>query len=267
MGLIDKCIEHNGEYCTVARIDTLLQYQNDPVPYSTGGIKSGCCIPPQCAKESRDAKARVFLCDLKLFAVLEVIDAIGPVKNSKLLPINISFENVPLTCGYGRYESTVSTMVVYFLIAILAGLILFASVGEYFCSVYQCPRIEQGVKAKNCTIPEALRAFSFQRNWNVLTGRPERATDFLDGIRALSFMWVVLGHVIVMEGHNITGWRTFDNTSFVLNDLSTRMWFVMFVISWFFSIDSFFWLGGFIFSYIFISKLMMLRNPLTDVYK
>merc|ERR1719285_1393429 len=107
----------------------------------------------------------------------------------------------------------------YTLIIILTALVFFASIGEYYWSVYKNVHSSDAIEAFNTRLLMALRAFSFQKKWNALMESPERPTNFLDGIRALSFMWVVLGHRLSTEGVNDLGMRSFDNAAFLSNKI------------------------------------------------
>jgi len=256
MGLIDKCNEHDGEYCTITKIDSFLE----TLTLGSGGIKSGCCIPPQCATDERDIKVRVLLCDPQQYAFLDHIES-NPLPN-----ISLSFKNATVSCGSGTMQLTTGTLLVYALIVLLAVLVCFASFKEYYSSSYEGEKTIEEIQRMNAKMPELLRAFSFQKNWKALMERPERPTNFLDGIRAMSFMWVVMGHTVSTQAFNAFSLRTYDNLSFVANNAGSDWYFIFFNIAALFAVDSFFWLGGFLFAYLFSKKLLKMKNPIRKSY-
>jgi hypothetical protein len=248
MGLIDRCNKYHGEYCTLQRdIDILLEYSEDLL---NAFDNSGCCVPPQCAFDDRDIKFRVLLCSIKLFSALEI---------AELFNVGISFKNVTMSCGSGKIGSSSGTLCMYGLICLLACLVLCASVEVYYYSIYHEDRGEDETEAKLFWF---ISAFSFKKNWEALIERPERSTNFLDGVRAMSFMWVVLGHCYWTELQSFV----LDNMSSVANDVGAKLWFVNFILSGLYSVDSFFWLSGFLFAYIFSKKLYKIRNPIWNSY-
>jgi len=256
MGLIDKCVEHNGEYCTIVKIDSFLE----TLTLASGGIKSGCCIPPQCATDEKDIKVRVLLCDPQQYAFLDYLES-NPIPN-----MSLSFKNATVSCGSGKMQLTTGAILVYTLIVLLAGLVCSASFNEYYSSSYEGEKTVEEIQRMNAKMPELLHAFSFQKNWKALMERPERPTNFLDGIRALSFMWVVMGHSLSTQGFNGFSLRTYDNLSFVTNDAGSDWYFIFFNLAALFAVDSFFWLGGFLFAYLFSKKLLKMKNPISKSY-
>jgi len=265
MGLIDRCFDHGFEYCVATKpidaavqgLNFLLTQENPPTPYS------GCCIPKECAYDERDARVRMAMCDPTAALIERIGSAVsGALDVEKILaennispevvaPILASLEpkNFQISCGYGDYPITTGTYLVWALIAVLASLVVLASAGHYLRTLY-CPDKEGSIR-----LPKVLQAFSFHSNWRMLTQRQERNTNFLDGIRSLSFCWVILGHTL------LTGMMSLDNVQ-TLFDTSAKQWFITFVLTAFYSVDTFFWLGGFLFSYIFMRKLQKMRSPM-----
>merc|ERR1719317_341205 len=78
----------------------------------------------------------------------------------------------------------------------------------------------------------------------------------------MSFIWVVLYHVMFYTLINAFSDRSYDNAEFLVNDVFSHPWFVMFDISATFAVDSFFWLGGFLYA----KKLQSLRKRLKKTY-
>jgi len=53
----------------------------------------------------------------------------------------------------------------------------------------------------------------------------------------------------------------FDNVQ-TLFETSVKQWFITFVLAAYSSVDTFFWMGGFLFAYIFMRKLQKMRSPM-----
>ena len=85
--------------------------------------------------------------------------------------------------------------------------------------------------------------------------------DCLDGMRAISMTWVILGHTFYFSLPYI------DNPVWALNTIQNS-WTMEAVEQGLFSVDSFFFLSGLLVSYIFLkrrSSVDQLTSPLTWV--
>merc|ERR1719419_624844 len=147
------CIDHDGEYCTITKIDSFLE----PLSLFVGGVKSGCCIPPQCATDERDTKARVLLCDPQQFAFLEFLE-FNTIPN-----ISLSFNDTIVSCGTGKMQITSGTGLVYALIFVLVGIVCIASFNEYYSSSYEGEKSSEEIQRMNARMPQILQAFSFKK--------------------------------------------------------------------------------------------------------
>jgi len=270
-GLIDTCFANDFEYCTVSHpIENGVQGAAGATNGLTGF--SGCCMPKECAYDERDASIRVALCDPKLALVqrigqaandvfdLEQIlaaaeippDMVSHISDAIVDDTNYNALLAP-TCGYGEVPATTGTYVMWAIIGILAFTVLVTSLVNYFVDLYG------DEKTSEFRLPKALEVFAFQESWKTLTDRPARSTNFLDGIRAFSFFWVVFGHSFI--GGNFVGIMRFDNMMVAME--FTKSWQgAIFLLSAYFSIDTFLWMGGFLFAYIFARKLQKMKNPL-----
>lgn len=103
-----------------------------------------------------------------------------------------------------------------------------------------------------------LRCFSLMHNLEkfgqIRSGTP---TSCLDGIRTLSMCWVVLGHTLLWPfDANLPGYSNIGSiVPFFSNDSLIASWTGQVILSAEFSVDSFFFMSGFLATYIGIKKL------------
>jgi len=107
-------------------------------------------------------------------------------------------------------------------------------------------------------VARLLHCFALQNNlkhfWNIRTGT---STSCLDGVRTMSMMWVVFGHTLLwpfdadLPGYNNIG----DIVPFYNRRALIGTWTGQAVLSAEFSVDSFFFMSGFLATYIGIKKL------------
>lgn len=103
----------------------------------------------------------------------------------------------------------------------------------------------------------ALAVFTPQTSWSCLVQTSEyKPTDCLNGIRVLSMIWVVIGHTFLMPGA-ISGYS--NPQDLVLSPLSSNAFerspLLMFFISAQISVDTFFFLSGFLLSLLTLKEL------------
>ncbi|KAK3254732.1 hypothetical protein CYMTET_36065 [Cymbomonas tetramitiformis] len=120
---------------------------------------------------------------------------------------------------------------------------------------------EEGISAqadtKQLRIPVALKKFmlhfALRRNWELFGALRKGSNTFgcLDGIRVLSMGWVVFGHVLVYSSGlgfaNIEA--LYPPNGKLATDTSTQI-----LASAFFSVDTFFWLSGFLTTYSLLKR-------------
>jgi len=127
--------------------------------------------------------------------------------------------------------------------------------------------LEEGSVRQAPRLPVVYRAFSLigpDGTWEKLWAIPSyKPTDCLNGLRALSMFWVVLGHSFLMP-EGIMGYQ--NPQDIVVSPLNAAAaednWLFMFVLSSQLSVDSFFFLGGFLFSLLTVKELENRRGKL-----
>eukprot|EP00929_Paragymnodinium_shiwhaense_P032438 TRINITY_DN17970_c0_g1_i1.p1 TRINITY_DN17970_c0_g1~~TRINITY_DN17970_c0_g1_i1.p1 ORF type:complete len:722 (-),score=106.15 TRINITY_DN17970_c0_g1_i1:207-2372(-) len=111
-------------------------------------------------------------------------------------------------------------------------------------TVEEEPRRQSPVKA-------VLRAFDVSRNWESLCNRdPNRKYQALDGLRAISMFWVILGHTA-----NFSMNVGFLNNQHVVLELQPSWTYIFFLWAANFSVDTFFYLSGFLTTHVLLSKM------------
>jgi hypothetical protein len=127
------------------------------------------------------------------------------------------------------------------------------------------PRARPGME-KNVVI----RAFSLvgsDGTWDKLWQIPAyKNTDCLNGLRVLSMFWVVLGHSFLMS-EGIAGYENpqdISNSAVNPNAAETD-WKFMFVLNAQMSVDTFFFLGGFLFSLLTVKELQRSRGKFNHI--
>lgn len=96
---------------------------------------------------------------------------------------------------------------------------------------------------------EFLVSFSLARNFKSLVGPSPPALAFLNGMRAISITWVILGHSL--DYMNYAGVLNFAHV--VTKDIQNGASQVFPAAE--FSVDSFFWLSGFLVTYLTVQEL------------
>lgn len=93
-----------------------------------------------------------------------------------------------------------------------------------------------------------IQCFSFPRNWGSLFVRPfQDSTVFLDGVRSLSIIWIVMGHVLLTR---------FTDVIYNIEDVPDffQSYIVTLWLSPTLAVDTFFWLAGFLLGYLILDE-------------
>ena len=179
-----------------------------------------------------------------------------PILNATLGAAAAGSPPVPkldIICGFTSYEIDVGAGIMIGIIAVLVSLLLVASL----CLDTHAP-------PKSCA-GKMLFAFSFQRNYAAFT-RVRRDGDFaaFDGMRVVSMMWVVMGHVALFQLTTV-GLDNIDalipETRNSSNDESERKrLFSTFtgqvLPSAEFSVDTFFFMSGFLATFLMVVRFV-----------
>lgn len=114
-------------------------------------------------------------------------------------------------------------------------------------------------KAFSLTGPEG----TFVKLWQC---PPYKDTDCLNGLRVLAMFWVVLGHTFLMA-EAIAGYE--NAADIVMSPLNPKAaethWIFMFVLNGQLSVDTFFFLGGFLFSLLTVKELQKSRGRFSQL--
>ena len=119
-------------------------------------------------------------------------------------------------------------MLTFFMVSILALLVLLAT-----CS---------GTAKKH----RYLSVFSIQNSMKSLSYNSESPLNTFNGIRSLAMMWVIFGH----EYSLVLG---FTSNILSLNN-KFGSWFFLIIEAALFSVDTFFFVGGFLVAYVFLRE-------------
>ena len=106
-----------------------------------------------------------------------------------------------------------------------------------------------------------IRIFSYQSHWTQLcsTERGENLITCLDGIRALSLFWIILGHL-----HLTFEMRT--NPERVINQMKNGdKSFAIFTYGASLAVDTFFFIGGLLLAYVSTQKIITYFNSLKRI--
>lgn len=114
-------------------------------------------------------------------------------------------------------------------------------------------KIQQEDKKIN-VLWDFLKCFSLVENWKKLLAIRDGPLDFLNGVRAFGFFYVVFGHDYLLRITMV------ENQNNVLRLFQGE--FFLFVASAFYAVDVFFWVGGF-----FLSFVLLDTKNLKYIYK
>ena len=218
--------QHPATYCTL--INTI--------------FTQGVCVPSVCTED-----------DIRSLEMIEI-----PFKNTTK-----DLSGYKVHCGgHAQKEWTAGAVTMVVISTILA---LCVSIGTYLHLVpdaaspdqqLRAPLLddsaEQQVRPRSCC-ERAFLVFSLKANAKALLERsPTRKYKALDGIRAISLLWIILAHTanfMTMPG-------LANPTDFYPpNGISSHLTFTLFIYTANLSVDSFFFLGAFLLTYVMVRKL------------
>lgn len=231
--------------------------KDEPNNRYSHAMEYGICLPAACSKE-----------DVKNFATVDrmvaVLHGFTPLLANKAL----SFDNVVSHSRDDLYDVRSGMWVAISVVALLTLLIIF-STGLHIHAQNKSNRRQVTTDEGNAQLLEAggeaprpkpglesnllFSAFSLigpNGTWDKLWAMaPYRDTDCLNGARVLSMFWVVMGHSFIMS-EGIVGYQNpQDIVQSPLNQNAAETnWAFMFVLNAQMSVDTFFFLGGFLFS-------------------
>ena len=123
--------------------------------------------------------------------------------------------------------------------------------GEGSESLLRGGTVEGKERDQNQTWDSSLAVFDMRKNMATLLNRdPKRKYQALDGLRAFSMFWIIMGHT----GDFATR-IGFSNWQDVYVNIFTTFGTNFFVISANFAVDTFFYLSGFLSTHILIRKM------------
>lgn len=135
----------------------------------------------------------------------------------------------------------------YLLIVILC----FILVLGIFASFYDSEAKQQGIHA-------VISCFSLKDNYkglfSIRKSKPGDHSNILDGVRVICMVHIMTGHVFTFQTHN---------AMVNLEEFSPKIfpsWWGYFVISGEFSVDTFFWMGGFLLGFLLLSEVEKKRG-------
>ena len=111
-------------------------------------------------------------------------------------------------------------------------------------------KIENDDESERFTFKTIYECFSLDKNFDKFLQIPNKSPlSFMNGIRTLSFLWVLLGHEFQNRIFLLTN---FYSAKKVLSSSS-----LLLIGGGFFVVDVFFWMSGFLFSYTLLDPKML----------
>jgi hypothetical protein len=161
---------------------------------------------------------------------------------------NLDLNKLLCSCGErGRERWNFGGVVVLIVFAVMAALCAYAS---YMTIATQLPANQINANAPTSSWNSPLAAFDLQRNWNALFLRdPNRKYQSLDGLRALSMIWIVFAHTA-----NFSMKPGFVNFQFVYQEYLPSFRAQLFILGGNFAVDTFFYLSGFLSTHVLLRK-------------
>jgi hypothetical protein len=104
----------------------------------------------------------------------------------------------------------------------------------------------QAPKKKKTLTFEIMECFSLTENWRKLWAIRGGTLDFLNGVRALAFFYVVFGHCYLLRMTMV------QNQQVIIRIFQGK--FFLIVAAAFYAVDVFFWISGFFLSFVLLDK-------------
>ncbi|GAB5360867.1 hypothetical protein AAMO2058_000664300 [Amorphochlora amoebiformis] len=116
---------------------------------------------------------------------------------------------------------------------------------------------KSSMNSQESLVWEIMGALSLTKSWkSFLTIRTGTGTEAMDGVRVISMCWVVFGHTFLWPYYSSPGWSNLsDVIPFVKSNAVTATWSGQVIQSAEFSVDTFFFMSGFLAAFISLKKL------------
>ena len=242
LGLFDECIENEGS--SYFLVDTYFS----PVAKITNGI----CFEKNCSAD-------------------ELANAINVFINNTVAPSFVIAKKVSGNEGLDSIDGATIFIIILLSLLLLLGLasptikfFKYFIKGEFYHKKQdemlseelnknteneekEKEKEEEVVKKKKeKLIFEILECFSLIENWKKLWAIRGGSLDFLNGVRALAFFYVVFGHDYSLRLTMV------ENQGVIIRIFEGK--FFLFVAAAFYAVDVFFWIGGFFLSFVLLDK-------------
>ncbi|GAB5371884.1 hypothetical protein AAMO2058_001618400 [Amorphochlora amoebiformis] len=216
------------------------------MPRPEGGGLGSLCLPQICTAEAMESEeVRSFLRE-SVKSDLRLTHLGRRYLENLRDTVELSFStDTGFTCGSHEFPVSWGAYLVGGLIAMLGVLVLLSTVTEYWLPMLHRRMGDVG------------EAFSARRSLNRLFNLTRKSPEFrvLDGIRALSMAWVILGHELAFEASigYINSYAALPPTG------ALKGWLAQILFSSRYAVDSFFFISGFLVFNSVTSRLE--RNP------
>ncbi|KAJ5066802.1 o-acyltransferase [Anaeramoeba ignava] len=229
----------NFDECYALTKEEIAKYSLISVDMAGVSVKIGVCFPFVCSQDDLYAISP----ELKLFFNLPS-DVILDFQVYKKFALD------------WRASIMITTIIILVLIGIIGTIIDY----QYFVDK------EEKVNEKNNSVQNPkwmmiLKQFSFILNFKQLTQEHPQSIKFLNGLRVISMLWIMLGHTYSYT-LDIAG---IINVSSIV-DIFRRFTFQI-IPGAQFGVDTFFFLSGFLVSYLMLKKMKQNNGKFVNLWK
>lgn len=116
-----------------------------------------------------------------------------------------------------------------------------------FCLIFLVTLVGMATCSQRISQHKVMGAFSLQKSMKVFKYHPNGRLNVLNGVKALSMLWVILGHEYALGFAYVINLLTLGNTQ--LKD-----WKLLMIVAGYFAVDIFFFVGGFLLAYSFLKQ-------------